>query len=379
MPDRNKLKPRRSYTANSVPLSTDLDTHEMAVNWTDSKIFVKDGSGQILSFSFGGSGGTGQDTELRAYFLPTAPTNVTGTAGNAQVALTWTASSTISQIPVTDYVVQYSSDNGSTWATFSDGTSTSASATVTGLTNGTAYKFRVAGVNAVGQGAWSTASGSVTPTAGDPLFSSVSLLLHMDGSGATFTDSSAYGNAITAYGNATQTTTQSKWGGKSLYLDGSGDYLTLAASSAFGFGTGDFCLECWYYPTQNSGSNETILDLRAENNAQWLWFGKSGSNAIRVYDGTNLLTGGSVTLNDWNHIAWSRANGDNAVYVNGTRVINWTNGGNVGSTRPVVIGSNTNLIEEQSKAYIDDLRITKGVARYTGSTITVPTAAFPDA
>lgn len=95
--------------------------------------------------------------------LPTAPTNVTGTPGNAQVALAWTASTTISQIPITDYVVQYSSNSGSTWTTFSDGTSTATSATVTGLTNGTAYTFRVAGVNGVGTGAYSTASSAVTP------------------------------------------------------------------------------------------------------------------------------------------------------------------------------------------------------------------------
>ena len=96
-----------------------------------------------------------------AAFAPAAPTNVAGTAGNAQVALTWTAPS--SAAPITDYVVQYSSNSGSTWTTFSDGTSTSASATVTGLTNGVSYTFRVAGVSGVGQGAWSSASNSVTP------------------------------------------------------------------------------------------------------------------------------------------------------------------------------------------------------------------------
>lgn len=101
-----------------------------------------------------------------AVFLPSAPTAATGTAGNAQVALAWTAPSVLAQTPITDYVVQYSSNSGSTWTTFSDGTSTAASATVTGLTNGTAYVFRVAAVNGIGTGAYSSVVGPVTPSDG---------------------------------------------------------------------------------------------------------------------------------------------------------------------------------------------------------------------
>lgn len=163
----NKIKPKRSYTTNSVPLTTDLEAHELAINWADGVAYTKNASGQIVSVPLGGSGGSSssEDTALRAYFLPTAPTNVTATAGNGQASVTWAASTTIAQIPVTDYVIQYSSNSGSTWTTFSDGTSTSTSATVTGLTNGTAYTFRVAGVNGVGTGAYSTASSAVTPVA----------------------------------------------------------------------------------------------------------------------------------------------------------------------------------------------------------------------
>ena len=112
----------------------------------------------------GGSGGDGTDSVLRALFLPPAPTSVTASAGNAQATLSWTApTGVISQAPVTDYVVQFSSNSGSTWTTFADGTSTAASATVTGLSNGTAYVFRVAAVNGVGTGAYSSATSSVVP------------------------------------------------------------------------------------------------------------------------------------------------------------------------------------------------------------------------
>jgi alpha-tubulin suppressor-like RCC1 family protein len=112
------------------------------------------------------SGGGGDDARWD-YFKPAAPTGLAGTAGNAQVSLAWTAPSVLTQTPITDYVAQYSS-NGSTWTTFNDGTSTGATATITGLTNGTAYTFRVAAVNGIGQGAYSSASSAVTPTAGTP-------------------------------------------------------------------------------------------------------------------------------------------------------------------------------------------------------------------
>ena len=108
------------------------------------------------------SGGGGSDSRLDL-FLPPAPTSLVATAGNAQVALSWTAPTVLAQTPITDYTVQYSSDSGSTWTTFADGTSTATSATVTGLTNGTAYTFRVAAVNGVGTGSYSAASSSATP------------------------------------------------------------------------------------------------------------------------------------------------------------------------------------------------------------------------
>ena len=123
--------------------------------WDSSGVYVEAGT----------SGGTGEDATLRALFTPAAPTSVTATAGNAQATVTWTAPSVLAQTPITDYVVQYSSNSGSTWTTFTDGTSTSAAATVTGLTNGTAYTFRVAAVNGVGTGAYSSASSAVTPAA----------------------------------------------------------------------------------------------------------------------------------------------------------------------------------------------------------------------
>ena len=100
--------------------------------------------------------------------LPGAPTGVSGTAGNAQVSLTWTAPTSTGGSAITDYTVQYSSNSGSSWTTFSRADSSATSATVTGLTNGTAYTFRVAAVTALGAGAYSSASSSVTPSSFSP-------------------------------------------------------------------------------------------------------------------------------------------------------------------------------------------------------------------
>jgi hypothetical protein len=99
------------------------------------------------------------------YRVPDAPTGVSGTAGEDQVSLSWTAPASAGTSSITDYVVQYSTDN-STWTTFADGTSSSASAVVTGLAGGVAHTFRVAAVNSSGQGAFSSVSSSVTPTSG---------------------------------------------------------------------------------------------------------------------------------------------------------------------------------------------------------------------
>jgi hypothetical protein len=86
--------------------------------------------------------------------VPSAPTGVSGTPGNNQVALTWTPGSNGGSA-ISDWQVRYSTDN-STWTTFSDSVSATVGITVTGLTNGQNYYFQVRGVNAIGDGAWST-------------------------------------------------------------------------------------------------------------------------------------------------------------------------------------------------------------------------------
>jgi hypothetical protein len=94
---------------------------------------------------------------------PDAPVISSVTAGNAQVVVAWGAPAN-NGAAISDYVVQYSTSSSDGYTTFADGTSTSTSATVTGLTNGTAYYFKVAATNSVGTGSNSAASAAATPT-----------------------------------------------------------------------------------------------------------------------------------------------------------------------------------------------------------------------
>ena len=86
-----------------------------------------------------------------------APLNLIATAGDAEIAASWSLPGYDGGAAITDYVVQYSSDAGATWTTFSDGVSTTRSVTITGLVNGNTYKVRVAAVNADGTGPYVTA------------------------------------------------------------------------------------------------------------------------------------------------------------------------------------------------------------------------------
>lgn len=320
------------------------------------------------------------------YLLPAAPTGVTATAGNAQAAVSWTAPASVAEI--TDYVVQYSSNGGSSWTTFSDGTSTATSVTVTGLTNGTAYTFRVAAVSGIGQGAYSTASSGVTPGVFDPFFSQVALLLHMDGTGSTFTDSSGTPKTIAAVGNATQSTAQSKFGGKAGYFDGAGDYLT---ASGISLGSSDFVIEGWFYipSVPSTGSFTTLFSHRATasdiggallvmDGASLLYFIASGFGTWQV---SGVSTGLSAVQGQWMHIALVRSGSTCRAYLNGTGGTPVSVSDSIGASGSFTIMAGTASGTQEVAGYCDDFRVTIGTDRGIGAaaTITVPTAAFPDA
>ena len=88
-----------------------------------------------------------------------------GSFGNQQVGLTWTAPASNGGAAITDYDIRYSSDNGTNWTNVTRAASGATSATVGGLTNGTAYIFQVRAKNVAGTSGFSTSSTAVTPKA----------------------------------------------------------------------------------------------------------------------------------------------------------------------------------------------------------------------
>ena len=215
----------------------------------------------------------------------------------------------------------------------------------------------------------------------DPDFANVSLLLHGDGTNGstTIVDSSSSSKTVTAFGNAQISTAQSKFGGSSIAFDGSDDYLTGPSNDAdFNFGTGDFTIEAFAYPVEPRTG--TIFCYRSNNSDGVIviqnigqWFAKVGYTSVAA---------GTVTVNSFSHIAAVRASGVLTLYVNGTSVGSNSNATDniTGSASHVVrIGAPSESTSSlQWNGYIDDLRITKGVARYTAN-FTPPTAPFPDA
>ncbi len=96
--------------------------------------------------------------------VPSSPTAVVATSGNAQLAVTWVAPANTGGSPITDYVVQYWKAGATNWATFVHPVSTATSCTVTGLTNDTSYVFKVFAKNAAGNSLGSANSAPTTPS-----------------------------------------------------------------------------------------------------------------------------------------------------------------------------------------------------------------------
>jgi hypothetical protein len=221
-------------------------------------------------------------------------------------------------------------------------------------------------------GTWPTA------TPADPNFSNVTLLMHMDGTGSTFTDSSGTPKTITANGNATQSTAQSKFGGVSALFDGSGDYLSGATSDATRF-PGDFTVEFWAFVLVHKSFNVWFDCRSAVPSTAGFAIASNSSGEMTLFtNNVFAITGSSAfTASQWTHFALVRSGSTITLYQGGQSVGTTTNSTHF-SDGTLAVGISFADINHSVNGYIDELRITKGVARYTAN-FTPPTAAFPDA
>jgi hypothetical protein len=241
--------------------------------------------------------------------------------------------------------------------------------------------------NLILKNGWIIAKDEKNPV--DPYFSNVSLLLHGDGTNGstTIVDNSPSPKTVTAVGNAQISTAQSKFGGSSLlFSPGQSNPLSVPASSDLQLSPAlDFTVEAWIYLNSNRTFNYFVSKGGAATRE---WAFAAGPTNLTFYWSTNGSAGGdqvvsraaTLPLSTWIHVAAVKHGSAIKLFKDGVQA------GSDGAFTSIYNGNGTfwvgrfmdyTSINHDLDGYIDDLRITRGVARYTNN-FTPPTAPFPD-
>lgn len=228
-----------------------------------------------------------------------------------------------------------------------------------------------------------TTTGTGVATPGDPDYVKVSLLLHGDGvdGSTTVVDNSPAPKTITCNGNARISTAQSRFGGASLFFDGSGDYLEVPNDTGFSFGTGDYAIEFWAYRTSTKADCVVVHNTTNSSAAGGWWVNFAG-DTFQVYCAgspvisvANAGTAGSV----WHFWRLVRASGTVYVFKNDSLIGSAASSHAMNSVSTLQIGGSSRFggFNGWFNGYIDDMRLTEGSARSTVAGAP-PTAAFYD-
>jgi len=225
------------------------------------------------------------------------------------------------------------------------------------------------------------------PSNSDAAYGSVVTHLHFDGADGSTTFTDQKGKTYTVNGDAKLSSGSPKFGSASMLCDGVGDYISTTSNlTDFQFGTGDFTVEAWvkvsplvtdrvlfdYYQTSQINCWELYMD--SSGNPQW-WSTDGGSGVLVLG-----ASGAPINTGDWVHVAVCRVLTALAIYVNGVLKASVTD------TRDYTISLlrfsigaqvNTRNPTYDWNGNIDEVRITKGVARYV-TNFTPPTAPFDD-
>jgi len=244
-----------------------------------------------------------------------------------------------------------------------------------GQINNTSCNGYISGVRILNGTAQYSGTTYTIPTAPPTAIANTSFLLNFTNAGIT--DATAK-NDLETVGNAQISTTQSKFGGSSMYFDGTGDYLISSESNICNFGLGDFTIEFWLYLNTTSGTQNIIDPRPASTTGAYATLYTSGGTIRFFTQTTDRITSSSVNTNEWFHVAVCRSGTSTKMFFNGTQTgSTYTDTNSYVSSR-LVIGAgfaNTSSITNAMNGYIDDLRISR-YARYTAN-FTAPTAAFP--
>jgi hypothetical protein len=214
----------------------------------------------------------------------------------------------------------------------------------------------------------------------DPYWSNVSLLLHMNGTDGSTTFTDVTGKTVSVFGNTQIDTAQSKFGGASGLFDGNGDYLTVPASTGLNLSSGDFTVEAWIYVTALTASTQTIIDKDGQFAVSYSQYSLCVTAAGKLYAllgngsggaiGTQFTGPTTITLNAWHHIALVMSGATCKGFLDGNE--EWsgplTGSARTEGGRALKIGHQTgHAVSVYYNGHIDDLRITKGTARYTAN------------
>ena len=191
-------------------------------------------------------------------------------------------------------------------------------------------------------------------------------------------------NVLETAGNVQISTVQKKYGTGSMLFDGNGDYLVSPSCTAYHL-PGDFTIECWVYQNSTAGTQGIIVKRKLDTTETGTWgiLASAGTFSFQKLQVTVVNTNfGTSVANTWQHIAVCRQGSTIQMFLNGTQGASVTDSTDYTNTRNLIIGawdrSGAGDVPTQGwfNGYIDDLRITKGVARYTAN-FTPPPAALP--
>jgi len=218
----------------------------------------------------------------------------------------------------------------------------------------------------------------------DPDFSSVALLMHFDGAnnGTVFADNSIYAVTPTRVGSVITTDTKKMFGSASGYFNGSGARLTVPYTTGkFRWWDVPYTIECWINANAFGATRPNLIHNGDGGTIDYWSFGPVSGGALQFYyyrgSATAVSTGsGLISLNSWHHIAMTQSAGSVRLFIDGSlqATAAYSPTAQDSPSYPLVIGRAEN---SDYNGYIDDLRITRGVARYTSS-FSVPTRAFPN-